>query len=862
MYFRSLVVRWMPVLLVLTASCSAFAQLSPERAVVNNMEKGKYNKARAQLIKMLNKDSANVLAYYLLSRYFFAPGNPDFSIDSAYRYCNTALAKMGYVTGRMRERISRFPLDSALLIGLRIRIDSAAFQRAKMVNTEEAYQYFLDHFIYASQRSQAIELRDEVAFLNTLLENTYQGYRKFLDKYPQSHRANEARTRYDKLLFETKTSDRKLVSYERFITEHPESPYLPVAERQIFEISTAVCTAETLLRFLNRYPESIYRKEATDLLYHILKETDTPYPLHLLNDSLRRVKALEAEHLVVYYKEGGFGWMNTRGKEVIAPVAGQPKDEYRCAYLDDDVLLAGENLLSRNGAVIASGIRSFEDLGYGLLLVEAEKNCRMVLHKSGRRLTGCIDDAEVLGGVLLAVKKDGVWQLVSFTGRILLSDTRGFIDAFPVLGIRHARHIELILFNDVLRIADGEAPVKKVVVAEARKLPFGIWIKSNNRQALLDFSLREQIAAGEEQITPVFFGALLSGSSGYRLWDQAVSATISADAVKIQEPWIGVRQKNSWLIYHHTLHKPLPQVFDSIHFAGPALVAVKGDSLKVFFTPEKRIAFSGKPVVRFLPGKDSLYYLRVDVPGNRTIYDSNGQRLFVTDAEIISYAGENCFEAVKNNRKGLLSSTGKWLIPAEYDGIGIVQQGMVSVLRNNKFGMWNLNLKKEIKPEYERNLTPLNENLIIAFRQSGAGLIGWDNKPVVPFEYDEIIPFTDTLLLVRKNFQWLLADRVTKKIQPERIQSFTWISRSPLERLILFQSEGYYGVLSSRKGMILQPTYTYIWNAGTESEPFYLTEKHVEEAGIYVLIYYDASGRLVRRQILEEEDYERVKCPR
>lgn len=221
---RSSVIRMVPMLLALAVGCSSFAQLSPERAVVNSLEKGKYNRARTQLAKMLNRDTTNVLGYYLLSRYFFAPGNPDFSIDSAYRHCNTALSKIGFATGRTRERISRFPLDSALLITLRNQIDSAAFQRAKMVNTEEAYQYFLDHFVHASQRSQAIELRDEVAFLKAMVENTYQSYRKFLDKYPQSHRANEARMRYDKLLFETKTSDRKLVSYERFIAEHPESP--------------------------------------------------------------------------------------------------------------------------------------------------------------------------------------------------------------------------------------------------------------------------------------------------------------------------------------------------------------------------------------------------------------------------------------------------------------------------------------------------------------------------------------------------------------------------------------------------------------------------------------------------------------
>lgn len=859
MHLPKRVIRIVLVLCLAWVGCSSWAQLSPERAALNNLEKGKFHRARTQLAKMLVKDTSNVVAYYLLSRYYFTEGNPDFSIDSAYHYCNAALFRMGSAYGRMRERMTRFSLDSTLIVDLRNRIDSAAFQRAKMINTEEAYKNFLDRFTYAKQRSQAIELRDEVAFLNALLENTYQSYKSFLDKYPQSHRAAEAQRRYDKLLFETKTADHKLASYERFIKEHPESPYRSVAERQVFEISTSVCTPEALLQFINRFPSSLHCTEATDLLYHILKETDGIYPTRLLSDSLRTVKELEAERLIAYYKEGRFGWMNTRGKELVAPLTAELPHEYRCSYLNEDVLHAGEKLLSLNGSVIAFGVIDYEEMGYGFLLVK-ERACSYVLHKSGRRITGCIEDAEVLGGTLLAVKKDGAWQLVSFTGRVLLTGTQGFIDANPVLGIRHARLIELILFKDVLKIADGEAPAKKVVATEVRKLPFAIWIKDNNRQALLDFSLHEYISAAEQQITQVFFGALIAAPTGYRLFDPTVSTVVLADAVKIQEPWIGIRQKSDWRVYHQVLHKSLPYVFDSIYFIGPALAAIKDDSLKVFLKPEKWISLSAGQAVRFLPGKDSLYYIRADAPNNRTIYDSNGQRLFTTDAEGISYAGEGYFEGIKNNRKGLLSSTGRWVIPPEYDGIGVVQQGMVSVLRNNKFGMWNLALRKEIKPEYERNITPLNESLLIAFRQSGAGLIGWDNKPVVSFEHDEIIPFTDTLLLVRKNFQWLLLDRITKRMQPERIQSFTWIKRTPQEKLILFVSEGYYGVLSNRKGMILQPTYSYIRNLGTESEPFYLTEKHVEEAGIYVLIYYDASGRLVRRQVLEEEDYEKIKC--
>ena len=72
--------------------------------------------------------------------------------------------------------------------------------------------------------------------------------------------------------------------------------------------------------------------------------------------------------------------------------------------------------------------------------------------------------------------------------------------------------------------------------------------------------------------------------------------------------------------------------------------------------------------------------------------------------------------------------------------------------------------------------------------------------------------------------------------------------------------ENYYGIISNRNGLVIPPTFHDIINLGTAEMPFYFTEKSVEEAGIYVVIYYDHTGKLVRRQAYEEEDYDRIYC--
>jgi hypothetical protein len=48
---------------------------------------------------------------------------------------------------------------------------------------------------------------------------------------------------------------------------------------------------------------------------------------------------------------------------------------------------------------------------------------------------------------------------------------------------------------------------------------------------------------------------------------------------------------------------------------------------------------------------------------------------------------------------------------------------------------------------------------------------------------------------------------------------------------------------------------------GSADEPLYFTEKHVSEASVFVVIYYDKNGKMLRREVYEEaDDYEKIYC--
>ena len=89
---------------------------------------------------------------------------------------------------------------------------------------------------------------------------------------------------------------------------------------------------------------------------------------------------------------------------------------------------------------------------------------------------------------------------------------------------------------------------------------------------------------------------------------------------------------------------------------------------------------------------------------------------------------------------------------------------------------------------------------------------------------------------------------------------YSFVSDTPAEKVAIVHQDLHYGVISNRRGEIIPPNFSDIINVGSDEEPLYFAEKNVEEAGIYVVIYYDKNGKFLRKQVYEESEYERIYC--
>lgn len=842
----------------------AKAQFVSERSALNNIAKGKWEKAKTQLVKITQKDSVRSGVEFAWSRYFFSQANPDFQIDSAHWHIQRAISDYRKVLGKEREKLLKIPVDSGVLARYEDRIDSAAFARARELNTEVAYLDFLKRFNSAEQKDQAIALRDEVAFNDAVRENTYAAFLTYTQKYPESKFATEARARYDRLLFEAKTSDQKLATFETFLAEHPETPYRGDIERQIFEKLTAGGEAASYERFIRKYPASAKVKIAKDILYHLLKEDERALIPVLANDSIRKVQVLEKQFMIPFYKDNKFGFMNERGEELIKGSLTEISDSYLCGNVTDELLLADDKIITRSGATIAKiKATEIDQLGYGFLLLE-DGECARVLHVSGFLPVGlaCFQDAKLLAKNYLLLKKDNLWSVRTLTGRELFKHEWNDIQLLGEnVALKKGVKIRLVKLKDLAKIADGQPPTFSKEFDDVKLWSDGLlWVKIGNEEGILTPYLNEWIKPAVQQITPAFFGAVAQTSAGYVLYDKRGAPSQHYYQVKIQQPWVLVQQDGAWHNLEPFTKTSLSQAYDSVAFIGPFFAGMRNDSMRIQLSKEAVVELPRLAPVKFLPGKDSLFFLMLEDGDKKTIYNAKAEKLFTIAAEKIEFNNEGYFTFSQKQKRGLLSLNGKIILKPEFDAIGTVSQNQVATLKDKKFGLIDLAHKKEIKPEYEKNILTYNQQRLIAVKNGLSAIMGWDNKPLTGFEFEEVNYWNDSTALVKKNFQWILYNFIDKRIVADKIKAFKWVLDSPKEKIMIIQQENKYGVISNVRGTVIPATFSDIVNVGSATQPVYFTEKHVEEASIFVVIYYDKEGVQLRKYVYEGGDYEKIYC--
>ena len=856
-------VRIILVCAVLILSVRVYGQTSSERLALNNIEKRKWDKAFSQLNKALSKDTLNAAAAYVMGCYFFAPENPEYQLDSAYHYAQKALRDFEQSPAKQRERLKRFPLDSLAIVDLRDDIDSAAFERAKLFDTEKTYTDFIFNFPTASQRTMAVSLRNKAAYHDALTANNLQVFKDFITKYPDSEQITEATARYHELLYLDITKDKRLSSYKKYLKEYPQTSHAAEAERNIFEISTADGSIDNYLTFIRQYPDGKYARRANSILFHLLSEDqrDDIFPYEQNSDSLNAIIELTRGYVVPILHNSRFGFMDQQGRDVIDTETDELNKKYLCGNVSDDVIVLPNKVVAINGATIYNhSVKEISDLGHGFLIIDTD-TCTSVVHKTGF-IAGesCSQNAKIVGGKFLALQKDSQWSLWTLTGRLLLPFGWEDIQAIKdVIVLKAKDKIAITTSQSIAGLADQKELGLTEFVDEVKSWRGDfIWVRKGSKQGVLTQKLDTVVQVKEQVLSPVYFGSIAKKDNLFYTWNEAGDTSRHFNHVVAMEPWTAVHSDNSWYLYDPKTNHYNSPGYDSIIFAGPSAVGLKKDSVRIYFTPKNFINLAQPARVEFVPGEESILLLQQGT--KKSVYNLEGKKLVILTYDNVQYAGEGFFVVSKKDKKGLINSIGKVALPLEYDGLGTVNKGIVSLLKGTKFGLFNCKTRKLIKPQYSKNLTCYNGNLIIADKDGMVGFIGWDNKPLSKSQFNEVRYWNDSAALVRKDSHWMLYAIKAQKAVLEKINKINFITDGD-EKLAIVQQERKFGVIHNKKGTIIPINFSDIINVGSREMPTYFTEKHVEEASLFVVIYYDSNGNMLRKEVYEQDDYEKIYCP-
>lgn len=844
---------------------ASFAQVNAVRQAQSRMEKGKWESARLLLKKTIAKDSANVESKFVLAQWFFAKANPNRQIDSSHRYAKTALSSFTRLSTKQKERLQRIDLDSNSFVNLRTKIDSAAFERAKELNTEKSYTDFIKTFPTAKQQPAAIELRDEIGFLEALKINTWKSFQAYLNTYPQSHRKAEAQQRYEKLLYEEKTRDHKVESYRGFLAEFPTSSFTLEAEKSIFEITTASGSVESFLQFIQEplIMHTHFKSQARNILFHLLQEQEQKMPQNLLTDSLSNVIRLNAGYWIPVLQKGKYGFLDSLGREMIAPKYENIDESYLCGAMKNDILKTSEGLISRSGKIITDKNGIAKDVGFGFLIV-GDSTYLQLIHKSGRKvIPSWMDDYQVIGNSFIATKKNDLWGVYALNGRQLLTQTWQSVQVIEnVIVLSRLEKKTVCTPAQLAAVANGKKLPEDLVFDEVRSAgPGFILVRNGALEGILNSQLEFTVPLDRQSLSLTPYGLVRKVNSKFVVSGISTELEkINWDRVLFKKQWLLLTKANQQNLFDLTNKKMIANNADSIWFdQGLAFVSEK-DSVRIHINSKRNISFAKDFKINFIKAKDSVRYFFTESKNKKAVFDiASGSRLFVSEFDQIESLTMNAFLVTRKNKIGLLSREGKVILPIEYDAIVKSINEFVSIFKDKKFGLYDLNKKRLIKPIFDKNVIVLNSELLGASKDKFYGLIGWDGKPLTKFEFDEIQPWTANLIWGRKNFNWQLYDFHSEKIVMDKVKNFRLISSSHEEKVLLVHRENFYGVISTIKGTIIPATFSAIVNIGTEEYPLYFTDKEVEEAGVHVVIYYDKDGKFLRKQVYEEE-FDKIFC--
>ena len=574
-----------------------------------------------------------------------------------------------------------------------------------------------------------------------------------------------------------------------------------------------------------------------------------------------------------------YGFSKLDGEKVIDFKYSKIKEVYFCGKIGEDFLEVEMNgnsmIVSRLGGIIYSGpFDKVEDLGSGALKIENNGYVGLY-HKSGFQILEFkYEDAALVGDAFIKYKFNGKWGLKSFMNRDILPPDYDNI-------FSEGRFV-LMEKNDLFAV-QNVATLSKAVNLEIPTLEFKyddyeliysshLLLFYEDMETVMDLDLKENITLDHQNFYELYDGWMVKKDNKYKIYDQIFYplSDLEFEKVDYNKSRAAVKYQNKWGIYNSFTAFPTTFTYDSVRFLSEQIgIIVEGDETFAIFDNDSLINISYSTETKllrptgFVPGENDKYAQYLLTKTNKGVYrvfNIDGTEIINGKFNLVEAMGRDYLLVEKSGRKGLYHQSGKLVLKIEYEALGSYSNGYVSTLMSGKFGIFNYDKKVLLSTKYQKALVPFGNLYFIGTKGASFGLVDLNNKDVTGYKFEEILDWNDSVALVKVKDQWSLYDIKNNKYVYEGISEYK-VLRHDDEKILLITKNSQNGILSSKYGEVVSPTFNVIINIGTAEQPVYFAEKFVREADFYVIIYYDGKGNILRKQIFTDEaEYEKIYC--
>lgn len=135
-------------------------------------------------------------------------------------------------------------------------------------------------------------------------------------------------------------------------------------------------------------------------------------------------------------------------------------------------------------------------------------------------------------------------------------------------------------------------------------------------------------------------------------------------------------------------------------------------------------------------------YFSVEANGLNGCYKKNGEMVYQAKSSSSIYFFKNCAEVREASGCGLIDTSGHYLLPAQYDSIGIVYKGYATVSRQGYYGLIDSLGHIVLTPQFEE-LQPLVNGIAIFAEKKKYGYVFSNGNKLFSAKFDEASPLID-----------------------------------------------------------------------------------------------------------------------